>query len=248
MVHGQPAEHVERHGVELLGPRDQRGRQRVLRRSREASSSTSAPPGLTAGDVAPRVVSHPRRRAEPDERRVVDGKYVYMMEPLPFTNWTEHGRRLPQPVHERHVRVGQRARRGRAVLVRDARPSAASRADQRGRADRSGRYTPDYDPDMWEYDGTSARRPVRVVRLLPRARTCTASRTAAIYFAPRLMAENTNFPDVINAGQTVQVPVEWENLPEMPREAPPGAGGAVLGRDPRSATISTSRTPPARRT
>ena len=174
------------------------------------------PPGLTVGDW--HHVSVSIRDGDPNLKSdiIVDGKYVYMMEDLPFTNWTDTGVGFLSPyrngtcewdnarIVDEQYSFYSKTVNGEVVPTNAAEPTFWV-------------YTPDYDPDMWEYDGTSAGGQYEWYAYF-RGQNIHGKQDVGIYFAPRLMTENTNFPQVINAGQTVQVPVEWENLPEIPRK------------------------------
>ncbi len=74
---------------------------------------------------------------------------------------------------------------------------------------------PDYDPFKTDHAGTSAGAQYEWYAYLS-GFGAHCYRTTAVYFAPRLVIEDTNFPFVMNPGTTVSVPVEWESLPTVP--------------------------------
>lgn len=76
-------------------------------------------------------------------------------------------------------------------------------------------YVPDYDPEMWEYEASSLGGQYEWYAYF-RGQSERSAMDVAVYFSPRLMVEDTNFPTVMNAGDTVLVPVEWEHLPFTP--------------------------------
>ena len=69
----------------------------------------------------------------------------------------------------------------------------------------------DYDPAMWEHAGTLGGATYEWY-IYFRGTNVSASKDVRIYFAPRLRIEATNFPVEVFRGETVQVPVEWEDL------------------------------------
>ncbi|HPG00036.1 MAG TPA: beta-galactosidase [Kiritimatiellia bacterium] len=143
----------------------------------------------------------------------IDGKAILFMEPLKHTNWsgTSVGFLSPEKsgqvewdnfrvVDEQYSAVTQMVT-GVYVPTNAVTPFWP--------------YVPDYDPDMWEYEGTQLGGQYEWYAYF-RGKNEQSTLTAALYFAPRLMVEDTNFPTVITAGQTVQLPVEWESLPQAP--------------------------------
>ena len=70
---------------------------------------------------------------------------------------------------------------------------------------------PDYDAAMWEHAGTLDGATYEWYVYF-RGTNISAQKDVKVYFAPRLMVENTNFPTSIKRGSTVSVPIEWENL------------------------------------
>ena len=76
-------------------------------------------------------------------------------------------------------------------------------------------FVPDYDPNWWEHEGTVNGAKYQWYMYF-RGDGVHSYQNVNVYFAPRLMVEATNFPTRLTRGQTVQVPVEWENLPSVP--------------------------------
>jgi hypothetical protein len=74
---------------------------------------------------------------------------------------------------------------------------------------------PDYDAGMWEHEGTTLGGLYEWFIYMKGAGRESRQNTA-VYFAPRLMVEKTNFPTSMTVGDTVNVPVEWEQLPQLP--------------------------------
>jgi hypothetical protein len=71
---------------------------------------------------------------------------------------------------------------------------------------------PDYDPDMWEHEGTSLGGAYDWY-IHYRGEGIESRLSAAVYFSPRLQVESPTFPTYLYPGSNVVVPVEWENLP-----------------------------------
>ncbi len=72
---------------------------------------------------------------------------------------------------------------------------------------------PDYDQNKWEYEGTALGGTQEFYAFV-RGTNLSAAQETALYFGARLMVENAAFPTNMDKGETVSVPVEWENLPE----------------------------------
>lgn len=165
---------------------------------------------------------------------LVDGEYATLMEDLPFTNWTDSGVGFLSPykngtcewdnariVDEQYSFYSQTVS-GEVIPTNAAEPTFWV-------------YAPDYDPDMWEYDGSTASGQYEWYAYF-RGQDVHAQKDVNMYFAPRLMTEDASFPKVINAGQTVLVPVEWENVPDLPQRmrlqlAEPFTGAIPVSND-----------------
>ena len=76
-------------------------------------------------------------------------------------------------------------------------------------------YLPDYDPAWWEHEGTALGAQYEWYVYF-RSGSMHAYTSTHVYFAPRLMVESPAFPTYMNPGDTVSVPIEWENLQSLP--------------------------------
>ncbi|MFH0879472.1 MAG: hypothetical protein V2A34_07135 [Lentisphaerota bacterium] len=74
---------------------------------------------------------------------------------------------------------------------------------------------PDYDVAMWEHESTTMGGRYEWFAYLA-GKNVHSYRDTAVSFAPRFIMEDTNFPTVMNPGDTVYLPVQWENLPQVP--------------------------------
>jgi len=70
---------------------------------------------------------------------------------------------------------------------------------------------PDYDPDMWEHDGTTYGAKYDWF-IYFRGMGQNVCLPVKVYMSPRLAVEQTNFPTVLNPGSIYAVPIDWENL------------------------------------
>jgi hypothetical protein len=70
---------------------------------------------------------------------------------------------------------------------------------------------PDYDPNWWEHEGTTLGGQYEWYVYL-RGEGLHDYQDVNVYFAPRLMTEESTFPTSFMIGSTVEVPVEWECL------------------------------------
>ncbi|MFH0954024.1 MAG: beta-galactosidase [Verrucomicrobiota bacterium] len=89
-------------------------------------------------------------------------------------------------------------------------------------------FVPDYDPGSWEHEGSTLGAQYEWYFYLRGGDAHSYSNTA-VYFAPRLMVENPAFPTNMHSGQTVQVPVEWENLDQVPEALTIGLEDPYVG-------------------
>jgi hypothetical protein len=71
---------------------------------------------------------------------------------------------------------------------------------------------PDYDPGWWEHDGSTLGAGYEFYTYFHGEGVSTYKDTK-VYFAPRLRVELATFPTNLTNGAVVNVPVEWENLP-----------------------------------
>ncbi|OGV43413.1 MAG: hypothetical protein A2X46_13410 [Lentisphaerae bacterium GWF2_57_35] len=74
---------------------------------------------------------------------------------------------------------------------------------------------PDFDPGMMEHEGTTLGGAYQFYAYLKGQGVHGATDTE-VYFSPQIMIEHSNFPAVMNPGQLVNLPVQWERLPQTP--------------------------------
>ena len=144
---------------------------------------------------------------------IVDGKYVFIDEPIEVMSFATNNLGFLSPYNPGYVEWDN-------VRVSDEQYSFVTQQV-------SGVYfptsavsphyimVPDYDPGMWEHNGATAGSRYEWYGYLA-GKGVHDAKNVDVYFAPRIMDENTNFPAVFNPGQTVQLPIEWERLPETP--------------------------------
>ena len=89
-------------------------------------------------------------------------------------------------------------------------------------------YVPDFDPNWWEHAGEQMDAEYEWYAYL-RGANAHGTIGGRVYFAPRLVVEDPLFPTYMNPGDTVQVPIEWENLQETPVKLCVGLEDAYLG-------------------
>ncbi len=96
-------------------------------------------------------------------------------------------------------------------------------------------WAPDFDPDILEYisslDGGKYEWSVWFSDQPNRYNW-----SVNLYWAPRLKVEEANFPTLVSPGETVSVPLEWENLPEIP------APLKIIFQDPYTGVIYVDET------
>jgi hypothetical protein len=76
-------------------------------------------------------------------------------------------------------------------------------------------FVPNFDPDMLEFESTTLGGSYEWFAYF-RGLNEHSENNVAVHFAPRLMVEDENFPVNMEAGDEVSVPVEWEELPQIP--------------------------------
>ncbi len=144
---------------------------------------------------------------------IVDGKVIFLNEPIEVTSFATNTIGLLSPYYpgyvewdntrvcdEQYSYVTQTVN-GVYVPTNTTTPFYA--------------FVPDYDPAMWEHEGTILGGRYEWFAYLRGAGVHSVAGTEVL-FAPRIMDENTNFPAAMNPGQTVKVPVEWQRLPTVP--------------------------------
>ncbi len=140
----------------------------------------------------------------------VDGKPVFLSEPIETTSWTSATAGFLSPysggyAEWNHVRIADEEYSFVTIPVQGTYvPTDANQPSYYS-------WIPDYDPDWWEFEGTALGGQYEWYTYL-RGEGVHSRSAVNIYFAPRLMVESSSFPVEMNAGDTVQVPVEWEQL------------------------------------
>jgi photosystem II stability/assembly factor-like uncharacterized protein len=144
----------------------------------------------------------------------VDGRPVFLSEPIQVTNWTSTSVGFLSPYSAGYVAWDN-------VRVADEQYSFALTNQVFGTyvpTSTNPTYwatAPDYDPDWWEYDGSVYGAKYQWFCYL-RGAGKHSYHDVGLYFAPRLMVEATSFPKVLTAGYTTNVPVDWENIDKLP--------------------------------
>jgi len=144
----------------------------------------------------------------------IDGKVVFLQEPIEVTNWTSSTVGLLSPYYQGFVEWDD-------VRVADQQYTEVSEEVNGEKVPTNENdvtfwpFIPDYDPGLWEHEGSVLGAQYEWYVYM-RGEGVHAYSNVDVYFAPRLVVEDTNFPASLTAGTTVQVPVEWENLPETP--------------------------------
>ena len=144
----------------------------------------------------------------------VDNKPVFVDEPIQVTNWTSTTVGFLSPYYAGTVNID-------SFRVVDEQYSTALRDNVIGQVvpvttnDMLWATVPDYDPAWWEYDGSAYGGVYEFFAYL-REENTRGSQLASLYFTPRLMVEQAAFPTNLSIGQTVNVPVDWENLDIVP--------------------------------
>ena len=172
------------------------------------------PSGLTSNQWHHIAVSIRDGDPTPHSDIYVDGVPQILADPLPGTNWTSTNVGFLGPYTNGCVRWDN-------FRVSDELYSFVSQTVNGEFVETNVTVpvfwatAPDYDPAMWEHEGTTLGGKYEWYAFF-RGTNLQATQDAHIYFAPRLMVEDTNFPVLMSKGQTVQLPVEWENLPTSP--------------------------------
>jgi len=140
----------------------------------------------------------------------VDGEPVFLSEPIEKTNWNNSTVGFVSPYYGGYVEYDNWS-------ISDEEYSFASEEICGERVPTNEEdvtfwpYVPDYDADWWEFNGTAHGGSYEWYAYL-RGEGVHAYSNVAVYFAPRLKVEESGFPTNVAAGETVQVPVEWEHL------------------------------------
>ena len=139
----------------------------------------------------------------------VDGKAIFLDEPIETTSWTTNTVGFLSPYYPGYleldnVRVADEQYVFSTQTVNGVYFSTNTAAFWP--------FIPDYDPARWEHEGTAMGAQYEWYVYM-RGDGLHSFSNVNVYFAPRLCVEATNFPVRMNPGQTVNVPVEWEQLP-----------------------------------
>ena len=137
----------------------------------------------------------------------VNNKPVYLSEPIEVTNWPSDTVGFVSPYYGGYAEVDN-------VHVGDEQYSFTTQAINGAVMPTNANFfaaVPDYDPAMWEYDGTAVGGQYEAYIYL-RGEGQHAEKDVGIYFAPRLVVESALFPTNMNWGDSVEVPVEWEDV------------------------------------
>jgi hypothetical protein len=143
----------------------------------------------------------------------VDGKAVFVSEPIEVTTWSTNTIGFLSPYSNLNAAV-----QWDNVRVADEQYSMVYTNIMGERVPTSSvdvtfwPSVPDYDPDWWEHDGTTYGAQYQWYVYL-RGEGVHSYQDTKVYFAPRLRAEATNFPTYLVPGSNVVVPVEWDQLP-----------------------------------
>ncbi len=142
----------------------------------------------------------------------VNGRVVFLSEPVEATNWTTNTVGFLSPYSNVNAYV-----QWDNVRVADEQYSLAF-------TNVLGEYVPnsvtnptfwpsvpDYDPDMLEHDGTAGGAQYEWY-LYARGEGLHSYKDGTVYFSPRLVTESASFPTNLTIGANVSVPVQWENL------------------------------------
>ena len=172
------------------------------------------PPGLTSNEWHHIAVSIRDGDPAPVSDIYVDGVPQFMDVPLPGTNWTSTSVGFISPYTNGCVRWDN-FRVSDELYSFESRTVNGEFVETNAAVPAYWATVPDYDPLMWEHEGTTLGGLYEWYAFF-RGTNLQATQDAHIYFAPRLMTEDTNFPTSMRKGETVHVPVEWENMPTSP--------------------------------
>ena len=138
---------------------------------------------------------------------MINGKAVFLDEPIEETNWTSSSVGLLSPYYKGYIDWDNfRAADEEYTLTTQAVFGCCRRPTRT--SSRACRTTI---PDKWEYEGTAPGGRYEWY-IYFKGEGVHGYKSAKVYFSPRLMVEDAGFPDDMNAGSTVQVPIDWENL------------------------------------
>jgi outer membrane protein assembly factor BamB/photosystem II stability/assembly factor-like uncharacterized protein len=172
------------------------------------------PPGISDSEWHHVVVNIHSGKADRVSDIYIDGVAVLLGVPLPGTNYTDTTVGFYSPYTNGYVEIDD-------FRVADEQYAFATE-DICGESVPTNQYEPtfwpfipDYDPDWAAHAGTGAGADYEWYAYL-RGNDIHDSMGVDVYFAPRLMIEEAGFPTNMEAGDTVSVPIEWENLDQLP--------------------------------
>ena len=138
---------------------------------------------------------------------LINGKAVFLDDPIEATNWASSGLALLSPYFKGSVEWDN-------FRVADEEYTLTTQSVYGLLSPTNANFwpsVPDYDPDKWEYDGTALGGQYQWY-IYFKGEGVHGWQNAKVYFSPRLMVEDSAFPSNMNAGESVAVPIEWENL------------------------------------
>jgi len=139
---------------------------------------------------------------------LVNNRAVFLDEPIEATNWANHTVGFLSPYTGGAIEWD-------SFRVADEQYSLTTQAVSGVCIPTNANFwpsLPDYDPAALEFGSGSAQGAKYRWYIYYRGEDMHGAQAGRVYFAPRLMVENEFFPVNFNMGQTVSVPVEWENL------------------------------------
>ena len=149
----------------------------------------------------------------------VNNEPVFRDEPIESTNWTTNTVGFLSPYSNSSAYVewdNMRLRDEQYATVWESASGVSYPTN--GLPTKTWPSIPDYDAAMWEHAGTLGGATYEWYVYF-RGTNISATKDVQVYFAPRLIVEDTNFPTSIRRGTSVSVPIEWEdlgtNLPTM---------------------------------
>ncbi len=139
---------------------------------------------------------------------IVDRKAVFLDEPIEETNWASASVGLLSPYYNGRIEWDNfRAADEEYTLTTQSVSGVFSPISNAN----FWASLPDYDPEQWEYEGTTLGGKHQWY-IYFRGEGVHGYKDAPVFFSPRLMVEDPAFPTNMQAGDTVQVPIMWENL------------------------------------
>ena len=140
----------------------------------------------------------------------VDGEVIFLQEPIEVTNWTSASAGFLSPYYQGRVQWDN-------WRVADQQYTEVSEIINGERVPTNDQdvtfwpFVPDYDPGLWEHAGSLDGAQYRWYVYM-RGEGVHAYSNVEVFFAPRLMVEESGFPTRIDPGRTASVPLEWEHL------------------------------------